>query len=298
MRARRAAGRPVGVATVRGVSTPPSPDATADGSGQESVTRRGDADVLVRWSRRGDEAEIEVVDPSPTRAATDVVDATTDRVRTLLDRLRRAGSVVHLAADHPAHELDDLPEAVADAEGLGRRRDLLQLRRSLPVPADHPLRIDAPALDTRSYRPGSDGDAEAWIRVNNRAFADHPDQGHETPTTLAVRTAADWFDPAGFRVADDAGRPGELSGFCWTKVHPPSADGSDPALGEIYVIGVDPSHRGEGLGPAFVLAGLDHLHATGISTAMLDVDADNEPARRLYDRLGFRSHQRRRVYTA
>ena len=100
---------------------------------------------------------------------------------------------------------------------------------------------------------------------------------------------------AGFLVADDPGRPGEFSGFCWTKEH--EATNTDPALGEIYVIGVDPSHRGEGLGPAFTMAGLDHLAAQGLTTAVLYVEADNEPARRLYDRLGFATHRRRRVYT-
>jgi mycothiol synthase len=139
-------------------------------------------------------------------------------------------------------------------------------------------------------------DDDAWIRVNNRAFADHPDQGREDRSTLAARTSEPWFDPAGFLVADEEGT-GELSGFCWTKVHP-AVPGGDPEMGEIYVIGVDPRHRGEGLGPSFVLAGLDHLSSRGIGTAVLYVDATNTPARRLYDRLDFTVHRRRRVYTA
>ena len=133
------------------------------------------------------------------------------------------------------------------------------------------------------------------MRANNRSFAEHPDQGRETLDTLREHQSEDWFASTGFLVADDPTRPGELAGFCWTKVHP--ATDAEPALGEIYVIGVDPSHRGEGLGAAFVLAGLDHLAGQGITTAILYVDADNEPAVRLYERLGFEVHARRRVYT-
>lgn len=137
-------------------------------------------------------------------------------------------------------------------------------------------------------------DADAWLSVNNRAFAHHPDQGNKAYDDVLDLEGEDWFDPDGFLVADDPARPGRLSGFCLTKVHPPTE--GDPELGEIYVIGVDPSHAGEGLGASFTLAGLDHLAGRGIATAMLYVESDNEPARRLYDRLGFATHLRRRLY--
>src|SRR5699024_10507531 len=128
----------------------------------------------------------------------------------------------------------------------------------------------------------------------NRAFADHPDQGSETIETLAARRSEGWYDPSGFLVLDDPDEPGELAGFCWTKVHP-GVDGL-PSLGEIYVIGVDPDHAGRGLGSQLVIAGLDHLAARGIPTANLYVEGDNESALRLYDRLGFTVYERRRVY--
>lgn len=253
--------------------------------------------VWLVYHRRGTDTEVELGGHGATGVGT-VDHGLVEELVRALDELRThpdlLGSDLHLAADHPADSLEALPEAVADAVGLPHRRDLLQLRRVLPVPVDHPTRATAPAITTRPFRRGHDDDA--WIRVNNQAFAAHPDQGHETPDTLAVRTTEAWFDADGFLVADDTTRPGELSGFCWTKVHDATSD--DPALGEIYVIGVDPSHRGEGLGPSFVLAGLDHLAGRGLTTADLYVDADNEPARRLYDRLGFVTHHRRRVYTS
>lgn len=248
--------------------------------------------VDVQWARRGDTTELELDAADPDRADPTQVAAAVDLITALVARPEVAGSHLQLAADHPADHDLALPAEVARALGYRPTRALLQLRRPLPVPADHPARADDGGPELRAFVPGVD-DA-AWLRVNNRAFADHPDQGAETPATLAERTAEPWFDPAGFLVADDPDRAGELIGFCWTKVHRPTAD--DPALGEIYVIGVDPSAHGRGLGAALVLAGLDHLAATGLEAAVLYVEADNASARRLYDRLGFTVHRRRVVY--
>ncbi len=248
----------------------------------------------LRVTRRGDHAEVELGGahgPTEPQLVAEAVAA----LHELAGRPDLAGATLVLAADHPAHELDPLPEAVAAAAGLGHRRDLLQLRRALPVPADHPVRRRAPAVATRPFDPSPLGtDRAAWIRANNRAFAAHPDQGRETEATLQARLDEPWFDPAGFLVVDDPTRPGELAGSCWTKVHPATA--TEAALGEIYVIGVDPSQQGSGLGAALVLAGLDHLAGLGLATAVLFVEADNEPALGLYERLGFAIHGRRRVY--
>lgn len=193
---------------------------------------------------------------------------------------------VQLVSDHPIERDHPLPDQVAARLGLHPRRELLQLRR--PLPADPP----PPGLALRPFDPGRD--AEAWVRANNRAFATHPSQGTQTLPTLAATLAEPWVDLAGFLVADDPERPGELAGSCWTRVHPATA--TDPAVGEIFVIGVDPHHHGRGLGQRLVLAGLDHLARQGLAVGMLWVEHDNLPARALYERLGFAAHHRRRLH--
>ena len=173
---------------------------------------------------------------------------------------------------------------LAAAHGLAPARALYEMRRSLP----HERRA---TITTRAFRPGT-ADESAWLAVNNRAFATHPEQGGWTAATLANRIAADWFDPDGFRLYEDAGR---LLGFCWTKVHPARDD--DPELGEIYVIATDPDAAGRGLGTELTLAGLDWLGDRGIATANLYVDAGNIPAVALYTRLGFHIHRTRTAFT-
>ncbi len=258
----------------------------------------GESDAIsMVWRTRGRTTEAVLTwagDPAALMSQVPPVAADVESLANQLMADPTAPVTLLLVADHPGESIDPLPEAVAETAGLTRRRDLFELRRPLPVPDDHALRRDAPSVTVRPFRPGTDDDA--WIRVNNRAFVGHPDQGAETPATLAARCAEEWFDPTGFLVLDDPERPGELAGFCWTKVH--RAAGGEGARGEIYVIGVDPSHRGERLGSALVLAGLDHLASLGLAEACLFVDETNRPARRLYDDLGFAVHIRRRIYTA
>lgn len=188
------------------------------------------------------------------------------------------GGHVHLWVHQPTQAHDEITASV----GLRRGRDLLQLRRSLPV--EGPV----PDLDVRAFRPGRDEDA--WLEVNNRAFEWHPEQGDWTRDVLEAREQEPWFDPEGFLLHEVDGR---LAGFCWTKVH---AD-DQPPLGEIYVIAVDPDFRGTGLGRALVLRGLDHLAGKGFEWGMLYVDADNKPAVKLYEDLGFTLNHVDRAYT-
>jgi mycothiol synthase len=186
------------------------------------------------------------------------------------------GGTVHWWAHHP----DAIAEAVAAEVGLTLGRRLFQLRRSLPIDA-------TTTVETRDFEVGRD--ELEWLRVNNAAFRDHPEQGGWTLDTLRQREAEPWFDSAGFRLHE---RDGRLAAFCWTKVH----SDATPPMGEIYVIAVDPAFHGTGLGRALTIAGLAHLASIGLTVGMLHVDAANTAALSLYEGLGFTVHHADHAY--
>ena len=194
------------------------------------------------------------------------------------------GALEGLSADPHVWAHGDLDAAKALAGHRGYRRDrvLWQMRRPLTDPLPEVALPDGVTL--RSFVPGRDD--EEFLRVNNAAFAWHPEQGGWTGEELAARQAEDWFDAAGFLLATDP--DGTLLGYHWTKVHPPTGD--EPAMGEVYVLGVDPAAHGRGLGRVLTLAGLHHLRDRGLGTVLLYVEADNVPAVRVYERLGFTVH--------
>ncbi|GLU49160.1 mycothiol synthase [Nocardiopsis ansamitocini] len=189
-----------------------------------------------------------------------------------------------------------LPGAVALARsaGLEQVRGLLKMRMALNTSAGAPV-PDLPApvlrpetaqrLELRAFRVGED--EAGWLTANARAFADHPEQGQITLEDLRQREAEDWFDPAGFFVAVEHGS-GDVAGYHWTKTHADGAGLTDgEAVGEVYVVGVDPRWQGSGLGRALTLAGLVHLRDRGLPWVLLYVDEENRAAVRLYESLGF-----------
>lgn len=185
--------------------------------------------------------------------------------------LERSGGTLRVWAhgDHPAARI------LAARHGLAPVRTLLQLRAEV-----RPKTVsEAASAATRpgrvaAFRPRID-DA-AWLAVNAAAFAAHPEQGKLTQRDLDAREAEDWFETGDFLLLWDGD---ELIGFCWLKV--------DGGIGEFYAVGIAPDRQGEGLGRVLVEAGFARLAARGIRTSNLYVEADNEPALRLYRSFGF-----------
>jgi mycothiol synthase len=198
--------------------------------------------------------------------------------------------VARLLAESPdgrlrlwAHGESPGSAALASSMGFRKSRVLWQMRMSLADPL--PAVVVPPGVTVRSFVVGSD--EQRWTEINNRAFAAHPDQGRWAVEEVLLREREPWFDPNGFFLAE---RDGELVGFHWTKVHGALAHehGHDhPPIGEVYVVGVDPSEQGRGLGPALTLLGLHHLQSLGLDEVLLYVDESNTNAIRVYERLGF-----------
>lgn len=70
--------------------------------------------------------------------------------------------------------------------------------------------------------------------------------------------------------------------------------GADEA--EILSIAVAESYRGRGLSNGLLLTHLGHLAGRGVRTVFLEVEENNQPARRLYQRAGFSVVGRRERY--
>jgi len=273
----------------------------------------GDSDVRHVLARDGARlvgyAHLDVTDPVAGPSAEVAVDPAYRR------RGVGQGLVQTVLAQSPdgrlrlwSHGEESGAEPLATSLGFRRSRTLYQMRRSLHAALPDPVWPDGVGL--RSFLPGLDD--EEWVELNRRAFVNLPDQGSWTIDDLHLRMREPWFDAEGFLVAvahEDVGD--RMVGFHWTKVHGADAHhhghvhehhhdegsahehshddrhhGHEP-IGEVYVVGVDPSMHGRGLGRALTLAGLQHLRTRGLPDAMLYVDAENVTAISLYESLGF-----------
>jgi mycothiol synthase len=200
-----------------------------------------------------------------------------------LDHVRAHGGTALAAWIFGATSADDTAFAAC---GFHPRGTLFEMRAPFPVAGEPSF---PPGVSVRPFEPGRD--EPGWLAVNNRAFAGHPDQGDWHASTLRDRMAEPWFDPSLFLLAVD-GRG--IAGFNWLKQH--EARPPDPALGEIYVIGVDPRAQGTGLGRALAIEGLHAVHARGSVEGLLFCAADNTGALALYRSLGFSVHRTDRAY--
>ncbi len=181
----------------------------------------------------------------------------------------------------------DLPQAQRIAASLKLERLWANLQMSKKL-------LDIEKITSqyliRSFLPGIDD--QAFLELNNKVFADHPDQGGWSNDDLRVRVNEEWFDEKGFFVCEDKGK---LIGFCWTKIHGAhthsheghEADHGHEAIGEIYVLAVDPEFKGQGVGKDLTATGLNYLKYQGLSSAMLYVGIENKAALNLYRSLGF-----------
>ncbi|WP_280791107.1 mycothiol synthase [Blastococcus sp. CT_GayMR16] len=243
------------------------------GPGHDVLVRDGDS--VVGYARLDDGAAELVVRPASRRRGFGTA---------LLERVLEHNGDRELSVW--AH--GDLPGSaeLLAPHGFQRARVLLQMRRDLDGVDPDPRPALPDDVQVLPFVPGRD--EEAWLRVNARAFASHPEQGGWTAEDVALREAEPWFDPAGFLLAwrGDPDDGGVLLGSHWTKVHP-AGDAADEPVGEVYVLGIDPDAQGLRLGRALTDLGLAYLRGRGLSQVLLYVEEDNAAAVRLYEGRGF-----------
>jgi mycothiol synthase len=232
-----------------------------------------------RWNAAGDRPRVAVeVVVHPDWYGSDVAKALLQQTRDIL--ARAGGGLLYLWV----HHVEDARSTLAAKLGFEIQRELAFM--SFPMRTRH---VDVPfpeGVIVRGYRGGED-DAE-FLRVNNAAFDGHPENGDWSPDEFVDRRSREWFDPEGLLMA---WRGDELLGFHWTKWHAHSAE-EMPAhepVGEVYVLAVDPSAQGLGLGRALLAAGLQYLYDRGCAEAVLYVDRASTGAVALYESEGFRT---------
>lgn len=135
---------------------------------------------------------------------------------------------------------------------------------------------------------------EQWLKANNEAFSWHPEQGGWDIDRLHRGMEADWFDPADVLFLWDTTGESVLAGFHWTKWHAEET----PGFGEVYVVGLASDYRGKKLGGPLLQIGLRRMVEKGAQRVILYVEADNEPALKAYERLGFKVDEEHVVWGA
>ncbi|HIW95088.1 MAG TPA: mycothiol synthase, partial [Candidatus Corynebacterium gallistercoris] len=140
-----------------------------------------------------------------------------------------------------------------------------------------------------------------WLRVNNEAFAWHPEQGGQSLEQLESARDTEWFNPDGVwmlwqfdenasseRVGVECeGGEYRCVGFHWTKV-PVEERRKDEGerAGEVYVVCLADEARGRKLGGPITLIGMGSLLEQGAGVIELYVEGDNAPAVATYQNLG------------
>ena len=198
-------------------------------------------------------------------------------LRTAIEQVEDIGAgVLHIQTSVDAQDACHLLES----EGFERVKDYWQMRWD----GD-----DLPSLALRpgfQLKPFSLGRDEAMLtELQNAAFGEHWGFCPNTVEEIAARVRMKIADPDGIIFVMDGSRP---AGYNWTLRYANRYG----KIGVVSMTGVHPSYRGNGLGTAVVVSGMQYLKDQGVDAIELEVDSENTPARELYLKLGYRQVSR------
>ncbi len=188
-------------------------------------------------------------------------------------RARRLGvSVVHIQTALDAQ--DD--RRLLESEGFMKIKEFWQMRwEGAELP---PLRL-RPGFHLKSFELGKD---EAMLtELQNIAFGENWGFCPNTVEQIAARARVKISPPEGIIFIMDGEN---AAAYNWTQ----RIQNAHGHVGFVAMTGVHPDYRGNGLGTAIVVSGMEHLASMGVNAVELEVDAENTPARELYLKLGYR----------
>jgi len=128
------------------------------------------------------------------------------------------------------------------------------------------------------------GEEEILTHIQNRSFMDTWGYNPSTNEEIIYRTRLPHRSPGDIILAYDKDK---TIGYCWTRVFKGEGNSEADAVGRIYMLGVDPDHRGKGVGSAVLAGGISLLRQRGVDIAKLTVDSENGAALALYRAAGF-----------
>ncbi len=176
-----------------------------------------------------------------------------------------------------------------EASDFSIERKMLKMRVAVGRLQHNRASSPMASISISAATPSSASDAAALTELHNACFVDSWGFSPNTAEEIYHRARAD-AERCGYPpilVAIDASND-EPIGYIWTT----SMNGE----GRIEMVGVSPARRRMGLGRAIFDAGIDHLLRQGSDALSLDVDAENAPARHIYEAAGFRTINKVRYY--
>ncbi|MFQ5925178.1 MAG: GNAT family N-acetyltransferase [Dehalococcoidia bacterium] len=187
-----------------------------------------------------------------------------------LEQSRAMGAkLVHLALPGQSKDIQRLVQERGFR--LVRRHwqmGLKRYRESLHLPQGFQLRHFIP------------GDEERLCTLQNLAFAGSWGFRPDTVERIRYLVNMSLCHAEGIIFVTEGER---VVGYCLAMDDP-----VEKGKGYIRMMGVDPLYRGQGLGRAVLLAGINYLQRRGMGAIELTVDSRNLVARRLYRSVGFR----------
>lgn len=150
------------------------------------------------------------------------------------------------------------------------------------------LQVDL-MTDAPTVRAFSADEWRGYRDLRLRALADSPDAFGSTLAEETSRLDAEWARRFASSADSRVSLPlvaegrGERIGLAWGRI-----DTSDPDVAALYQMWVAPSHRGMGVEQMFLEAVIAWARARNASSLDLGVTCGDSPARRLYERAGFK----------